>query len=129
MPCRYSFSLLAGGDVGWGGGMPHNNSKVLQEVGLIMPGGDGIKPNVGGAAAFQFPSALSSVGGVAGGRSSGTPEELDDGPGGNNSSSEPSPISKVDRSNSTPNVSHTITTSAMGGGDGGPLPVELFRYL
>ena len=41
---------------------------------------------------------------------------------------EPSPISKVDRSNSTPNVSHTIIQSAMAGGES-TLPLELFKYL
>ena len=109
--------------------MPHTNSKVLQEVGLIIPGGDGMNSNVGGGAAFQFPSSGTGAG-VTPCRA-GTPED-DDGSGGTggvggNSSSDPGPISKVDRSNSTPNVSHTITTSAMVGGDGGPLPVELFR--
>ena len=75
----------------------------------------------GGAGTFRFPGpGGAGVGpGYAGAAGAGG-----DGGGSDNedNSSEPSPISKVDRSNSAPNVSGTIIA-----GDGPPLPEYIIR--
>ena len=84
----------------------------MQEVGEIIS----VTP---GENTFQFPPTGRNVvvsrggGGGGSGSNSGTPNAA----GGRglprqNSSSEPSPISKVDRSNSAPNVSHTLIHSS-----------------
>ncbi len=103
-----------------------HNYNVLNGMGIIMPGTGAFDHGGSSDSAFQFPDrAVGSVtgggghrgdpGGSCGGGNDGSHR------GGDTSSSEPSPISKVERSNSAPNVSQTILHTET------PLPEYLLR--
>ena len=80
----------------------------MREVGIIMPG-----------ESFQFPPHPGVSNTITMGIGSG--ENNSDSDGEDGDSSELSPMSKVDRSNSAPNVSHTIIPT------NAPLPEYLLR--
>ena len=106
----YDCSLLAQ-DLGWGNPSAMDNpNNVINKIGIIMP-----SEMSQSSEAFPFPPPSSA------GNKTRSPVEKSAG-GKNPDSSEPSPISKVDRSNSAPNVSHTIIPTET------PLPDYLLRH-
>ncbi len=109
------FSILAGGEGGWGGGGMPNSNKVIYELGLEMYpktfAEAAAEPASGNGNTFQFPphpnhtGQKSPLGGV------GVDPEGD-----------PAPITNRERSISAPNVSHTIINSEH------MLPTELSHF-
>ena len=92
-------------------GTLHNTYTVMNNYGIILPDEDRLDSSRS-PSTFLFPPAV--------GRSNDSCRDSDDNRS-NSSSAEPSPISKVERSSSAPNVSNTIFPTD------GPLPEYLVR--